>query len=524
MERPQARADGAVFAWRPGDFGPEGGSDLSVDRPQKRMTRAARRVGHLVIAGGGIAVITYLAYWVIPLSANTVGFLYLLFILLVASSWGFTEAVVTSLLAAAAYDFFFISPIGSFRITGLENWVAMVAFIATAMIGGRLSGRMKRRATEAVERQQELERLYAFSRSILLIDPGEPFPKQLARRLAEIFEFDSVLLYDRRTEEFFHGGPLEFGGMQWQCHESALRGTTFTDPGGKWIITAVRLGGDPIASLGLQGRPIRDPVLQGIANLVAIGLERERAHELAREIETTRQTERLRSALLDAMAHEFKTPLTSIKAVVSSLLAGRNAWEGGVRERLRIADEEADRLRELIDDVIEMARLETADVDIYPEPADLGQLVRNLVASMRSVLCERSVEVRGEGEAPRVMIDAKLMKLAIKQLVDNALKYSPPGSPIELALRRKEETVELEISDCGPGVPEAEQKQIFQRFYRGSAARGTPGSGMGLSIARKIIQAHQGDLQMSSYPGKTTFRVTLPVNPREAGTWVGGGF
>ena len=267
-----------------------------------------QRALRLLASLAGVAILTYAGYGLFPVNATTQGFAYLLLVLIIASIWGFLEASVASVAATLTFNFFFFPPVGRFTIADPQNWVALFSFLITALIASRLSGEVKRRALDAVERKQDLERLYTFSRAILLIDHTEPFPKQLVRKLAEIFELSAVVLYERRAEEFYRAGPLDFDGLDDQLRDAALQGTSFTDAQRNRVITAVRLGSEPIAGLALQGAQMPDAVLQGIANLVAIGLERARAQDLSSQIEAARRSEKLRTTLLDAMAHEFKTP------------------------------------------------------------------------------------------------------------------------------------------------------------------------------------------------------------------------
>jgi len=163
-------------------------------------------------------------------------------VLILASLWGFFEASIASIAATLTYNFFFLPPVRRFTIADPQNWVALVSFLTTALIASRLSAEVKRRAQEAVERQQDLERLYTFSRSILLIDNTEPFPKQLVQKLADIFELSAAVLYERRAEEFYHAGPLDFDGFEDQLRDAALQGTSFSDAQHNRVITAVRLG------------------------------------------------------------------------------------------------------------------------------------------------------------------------------------------------------------------------------------------------------------------------------------------
>jgi two-component system, OmpR family, sensor histidine kinase KdpD len=468
----------------------------------------------LLASLAGVALLTFAGYRLLPVNATTIGFAYLLFVLIIASAWGFFEASVASVAAMLTFNFFFLPPVGRFTITDPQNWVALFSFLITALIASRLSAEVKRRALDAVERKQDLERLYTFSRAILLIDHTEPFPKQLVRKLAEIFELSAVVLYERRAEEFYRAGPLDFDGLEDQLRDAALQGSSFTDAQRNRVITAVRLGSEPIAGLALQGAQMPDAVLQGIANLVAIGLERAHAQDLSSQIEAARRSERLRTTLLDAMAHEFKTPLTSIMAATTSLLANPDQPANSKAELVKIADEEAKHLNELIEDAVEMGRLDTADIQLHTEPSNVGELVREVVASMHNVIDGRPLNVVCDEQPPAAPIDRRLVKLAIKQLLDNALKYSPPDTPVTVRVHNGS-GVTVTVTDYGKGIPSQEQSRIFERLYRSPSVQNQiPGSGLGLSIAQNIVKAHHGELAVASKPGETTFRLTFPADQK----------
>jgi two-component system, OmpR family, sensor histidine kinase KdpD len=239
---------------------------------------------------------------------------------------------------------------------------------------------------------------------------------------------------------------------------------------------------------------------------VAIGLERARAQDLHHQIEAARQSEQLRTSLIDAMAHEFKTPLTSVKAATTSLLADPEQPAASRHELLTIADEEADHLRELIDDAVEMARLDMARIDLKLEWLDPLAVAREVVGTFRSEYAARPIEVVDDGAA-ETALDRRLARLALRQLLDNAIKYSPPDSPVTVRVGAGT----FEVSNLGKEIPASEQRRIFDRFYRGAAVKQRiPGSGLGLSIAHAIAKAHGGELAVESAGGETTFRLTLP--------------
>lgn len=459
-------------------------------------------------------VVTIVARRVVPVNATTVGFAYLLVVLVVASTWGFLEAAISSIAATLVFNFFFLPPVGTFTIADPQNWVALFSFLATSLIASRLSAKAKARAFEAIERQQDVERLYGFSRAILLIDRRGSFPRQLAERLLEIFKLDAVALLDLCAGELHRAGSSAGDTL-----ENAVRvsGAAFDEgavarPEHGCVIVPIYHGSDTVARLGLRGPKMPESIVNGIANLVAVGLERARAQELAEQVEAARQSEQLRTTLIDAMAHEFKTPLTLIRAATTSLLANANGVEESAREQLKIADEEAEHLRELIDNAVEMARLDTAHIEVHPEISNLNDALHDVLASLQTEIDERRISVTCSERLPAMTFDRRLMKLAIKQLLDNAIKYSPSDTPIEIEVHENTGGVSMEITDHGAGISTEERGRIFERFYRSPAVRDQiPGSGLGLSIANSIVQAHSGNLSVSSDPGRTTFRMTLPI-------------
>ena len=466
----------------------------------------------------GLVALTFAAHSIFHVNATTAGFTYLLLVLVVATGGGFVEASVLSVAATLAFNFFFFPPVGTFNIADSRNWVALFSFLGTSLIASRLSTKAKRRALDAIDRQQDIERLYTFSRSILLMDNTEPFGAQLIRSLADTFRLSAATLYDRQTGDFFRAGSSDLDSLDEQLRDIAFHGTLIADPQPGCILTAVRLGAEPIASLAIQGAPMPDSVLQGIANLVAIGLERARSQDLERQVEAVKQSDQLRTTLIDAMAHEFKTPLTSIKAATTALLANPDQPNADRRELLSIADEEADHLRELIDDTLAMARLDTDHIEINPEMTDIAGIIREVAHSLRAELEGRRLEITCDETVPEVALDRKLIKLAIKQLIDNAAKYSQAGTPLGIRVLKVENRIDVEVTDHGKGIPRQEQPRIFDRFFRSpSILRQVPGSGLGLSIAHSILRAHKGDLTVTSQPGRTTFHLILPAEYGGAG-------
>jgi two-component system sensor histidine kinase KdpD len=470
----------------------------------------------IVIVVGIIAAITAVGFRLVPINATTIGFAYLVAILFIAAHWGLTEALVGSFVAVACFNYYFLPPIRTFTVADPQNWVALIAFLATSITASHFSTQAKKRTLEAMDRQREMEKLYALSRSILLIEPTRPVPKQLAMQIAQSFAADAVALYDRDSDEFFRAGPEDFHDSG-RLRQAAVEGTLFRDEATHSVVTSVRLGAQPIGSLGIHGVELSDSALQGLSNLVAIGLERLRVQDAASKAEAARQSDELKSTLLDALAHEFKTPLTSIKAASTALLSSNALKPEQQRELVSIVDEETDRLSVLVTEAIQMARIEAGRVVLRRESHSVQDLVESVLHKLRPAVEDRNVQVNIADGLPPVWVDRELIEVALRQLIDNALKYSPPGSPVSLAAEAKDGRVIISVSDHGPGIPEAEQTRIFEKFYRAEASRHQiPGAGLGLVIAREIIHAHGGEIWVDSRPGQgATFQFSLPSSTKE---------
>ena len=464
-----------------------------------------------------IAAITIVCFRVVHVNATTAALAYLVAILLIAARWGLTESIAGSLVAVAFLNFYFLPPIRTFTIADPQNWVALFAFLATAITASHFSMQARKRTAEAMDRQREMERLYALSRSILLIEPSRPVPKQLAMTIAQSFDAAAVALYDRETGEFFRAGPEDFPDPDGKLRQAAIEGTMFREGRDRTVVTSVRLGAQPIGSLGIHGIELSDSALQGLTNLVAIGLERLRAQNATAKAEAARQSDELKSTLLDALAHEFKTPLTSIKAASTALLSNNAFKQDQQRELLSIVDQEADRLSVLVTEAIQMARIEAGRVILHRDNHAVADLVKSVLSKLGPAVEERNIEMHIAGSLLPVWVDGELIEVALRQLIDNALKYSRPGSPVTVAADASDGRVIVSVADRGPGIPESEQTRIFEKFYRAEGSRHQiPGAGLGLAIAREIIRAHSGDIWVESKPGEgAVFRFSLPVSRKD---------
>jgi two-component system sensor histidine kinase KdpD len=336
--------------------------------------------------------------------------------------------------------------------------------------------------------------------------------QQVASQVAQVFGADAVAVFDRSTGTACRSGPQDLPFNDSRLRDVALQGTVLHDAPTGVTIVPINLGGHSEGSIGVQGASISETGLHSVANLAAIAFERTRSRQLLGQAEAARQNEELKSTLLDAIAHEFKTPLTSIKAAVSALLFDSPA-DANVKELLTIIDEESDRMNFLVSEAIEMARIEAGEIQVRREPHALPDLVAGSLKKLRSVLADRQVAVAIPDDLPQCCADRGLIEIVITQLLGNAAKYSEPLAPIRLSAEADGSCIVVSVADQGPGIPEEQRDRIFEKFYRAPGLREhIPGTGMGLAIARQIVEAHGGKIWVDSQPGKgSQFCFSLPM-------------
>jgi two-component system, OmpR family, sensor histidine kinase KdpD len=485
-----------------------------------KMSLMQTRVGEWAWRGsaalGLVALITLFYFRFVHVNSTTVALSLLLSVLAVATGWGMPVAAVMAVAAMLCFNYFFLPPVGTFNIADPQNWVALLAFLITAITASKLSASAKQRAHEALQRQQEMERLYELSRTILLGAAGRRVAGEVPYRLAEAFDARAVAFFDRRSGQVFRAGSEASSSSDTVLEDIAIQGTFKHELAQARFLVPVSLGGHVAGSLEIVGGGISEAAVQAVANLLAIALEREAAQTAVLRSEAARQNEELKSTLLDALAHDFKTPLTSIKAAATALRHdGTNTPEQ--QELLTVVDEETDRLNGMVTEAIQMAKIEAGHLQVHKQPVAAEKLALPALEHVRARLDGRPVNVHVDPEVGSVEADAELISIAIQQLLDNAAKYSPPNSPLEISVIRgageREGTVLITVADSGPGVPEHERSRIFEKFYRGRAARERiPGTGMGLAIAREIVKAHGGEIWVDSRPGAgASFSFTLPL-------------
>jgi two-component system, OmpR family, sensor histidine kinase KdpD len=480
---------------------------------RKPIQTLIRICGTLLIVAG----ITYVYFFIFnEANSITIAMTFLLATLGIATAWGLLEAIVASVAGAVCFNFFFLPPLFTFYLADPQNWVALFAFLITAVVASHLSTSVKQRALEATRRREEMERLYELSRALMLVDERSATAGQISQRIAQAFEVDGVAVFDRVTDQVYRTGTIDLPISDIKLRDAALQNTAFYDAAANLSVLPLSLGHEPVGSLAIYGGSMSDTALQAIGNLAAIAMERELAEATTRRMEAARQNEAMKSMLLDALAHEFKTPLTSIKAAASSIL---DEGPPAQKELITVIEEETDRLDSLVSETIQMAQIEAGDFHLERRSHQVGDLITAALQKLRILLEDRQVRVETERDLPEVMADAELIGLTIRQLLTNALKYANPESPLIIRAQAAEGVVKISVKDFGPGISPKDQKRIFEKYYRvKDNTDRIPGTGMGLAIARNIIEAHGGKIWVESVLGQgSEFHFTLPMIEKMAG-------
>ncbi len=473
------------------------------------LTNSLRVVVLAAIVFGVVALFRL----VVVVNPTTVALTYLLAVLVISTVWGLWEAIVLAVGATLAFNFFFLPPVGTFTIADSQNWVALFAFLITAVIASQLAERARREARDAVRRRHEVEQLYSFTQHLLVSETVAELLNALPRYIVECFGARAAAVLAVGRGDVYRSGRDEAQLDTETLQSVAARGEPTSNPTREASFTPMRLGVKTVGAVGIAGHSLSRETLEAIGSLTAIGVERTGAVESLGHAEAAREGEKLRSAILDSVTHEFRTPLTAIKASATTLLDGPAVAAEQSRDLLTVINEEADRLDHLVSEATQMAQLDANQVELEIEAQPIKDIIEATVQEMDAGLAQHQVIVDAPSDLPQVRADAERIKDVLMQLLENAAKYAPPGTPIKVTTDRDGNGVRVSVADSGPGIDDFEQSLIFDKFYRGRDQRyRVQGTGMGLAIAKAIVEAHGGQIGVVSQPQSgSVFWFTVPV-------------
>ena len=442
---------------------------------------------------------------------TTVALMFLVMVLLTSAYWGLRYAVVMAVCATAAFNFFFLPPIGTFTIADPQNWIALFAFLVTALVASNLAERARSEAEGAKQRRREVERLFGLSQRLLASENVLELLNALPLYVQETFSVGSVAVMAADHPTVYRSS-VETKFDENILRSTLLRGEPITQEGVSYV--PLRLGMRTVGALSVTGDALSRETLDALGSLAGLAIERARALEALSKNRAEQEHERLRSALLDSVTHEFRTPLTSIKASVTTLLSGATLEDQGRRELLTVIDEETDRLNRLVGEASEMAQLDSGMFKLDLQPHSILEALGAATQDAKAALDDHPLEVVASETLPKVRMDLQRLREVLMHLLENAGKYSEPGVPIKVTSEVKGDRLVTSVADRGPGIDSFEQSLIFEKFYRGQNQRYTaPGTGMGLAIAKVIVEAHGGTIGVVSQLGSgSVFSFSLPLD------------
>jgi len=460
-----------------------------------------------------VALITFVGY-VLRFDSASVGFLLLLDAVSVAILCGFWQATIVSILACACLDYFFYQPVLTFGVSDPRDWVALGAFEISALVVSRVSSREQRSSLEATLNRTAMEQLYELSRSTLLINLHHPPGPQLTQLIHHIFEVEAVAIYDDSSGQCDMAGAWEKDEME-LAKECFLVRTEGMDAMTQTTRRQLRSGPSVVGALAIRGK-IDPLVADALASLAAITLDRSVSFEKENRIEAAHQAERLRAAVLDSLAHAFKTPLTAIHTANAGL-SEVGPLNPAQKQLVSLVEQESSELSQLSSKLLQTAKLDAEEVNLEKDEIVVAELVSKVLEKHSAYLESREVEVAVADPDLTIRGDGELLSTALTQFLDNAAKYSFKNTVIKIEARESHSEVLISVHNFGPAIPIFDRERIFQRFYRSEGSKQqAAGTGIGLSTVKMAADAHKGHVWVISDADEgTTFFLALPQNGRK---------
>jgi two-component system sensor histidine kinase KdpD len=494
-----------------------------------------RDLGPALAGLGGVAAVTFLdVRWLNVTNATTVALSFLLVVLVVAATSRLWVAVTTSVVAMLCFNFFFLPPVGTFTIADPQNWIALFAFLAVGLVASNLSSVARTKAVEALARRDEVTRLFDLSRDVLLISDSGEAMASLGSLIARRFGLDYAAVCLPRGSEWSiaEGGSLMLtldrhelsramaavgAGVEFDAATQAYGGDRTVMAGGHTVtLVPLHLGARIVGLLATAGRPLDPGTLDAVSGVAAIAVERAQLLGERQAAELSRQSEELKSALLAALGHDLRTPLTAIRVAAGNLQA---SWltEQDRREQSGLVLTEVEHLTRLFQNILEMTRIDAGTIGKearWVHPSEIVEAARDQVAHSLG-----GHELIVEIDTDRVVrVDPRLTAAALAHLLENAAQYAPAGSTILTVAATTPEGFVLTVRDHGPGISPRDLPHVFDRFYRGKGAGSrVSGTGMGLSIARGLLAVERGRVWAENCPdGGARFSIVVPAQTKTA--------
>ncbi len=460
----------------------------------------------------------------------TIAMLYLLCVVITAYLWELGPAILVSVLGVLAFDFFHVPPYLTFAVGDTQYIFTFLVLLLVGVVISYLASRVRRQTEMARQRERQTAALYALGRDLAMADDLESYIHAITKRAKETFGHDAIVflpdVQNKETLKPYAEGlnvtvsEKEFAAAIWSFqHQKTAGHGTDTLPNAKARYLPLVTARGAVGVLALSATDTteltieQERLLEAYADLAAVAIESILVGEEARNAQVLRNTEKLQTALLNAVSHDLRTPLVSIIGALSSLQEkGMKLDNAAKRNLIGVAREEAERLNHLITNLLDVSRIEAGAIRITRQPSDVQDLVGAALEQMGDRARARPIKINIPTELPLVSVDFGLIVQTLVNVLDNALKYSPADSPIGIKARQAADGVHIEIADHGVGIPPQDLLHVFDKFYRIQRPDNVAGTGLGLSICKGIVEAHGGRIAAENRRGGgTIIRLMLPV-------------
>jgi two-component system sensor histidine kinase KdpD len=491
----------------------------------ERQPGAGSNVRRYLLAAAACAATTLLTQLLMPyLALANIVMVFLLSVVGVAVWLGRGPAVLAAFMNVAAFDFFFVAPRLSFAISDVQYLLTFAIMLIVGLVAGQLTAGLRFQARVATHREARSRALFEAARDLSNMLTIEQAVEVAQAVISREFRAEVVIYVldenDRLQAPNTDAGGLDFGTAQWTLdHKQAAGLGTDTLAGSAWLylpLNATMRSRGVLAMRPVETRfllvPEQRQQLETFAALTAMALERVHYIDVAQRATVQMESERLRNSLLAALSHDLRTPLAALVGMAEMLAVSQPALSAPQHGLAAAIGERSLRMSDMVTNLLDMARIQSGEIRLRVEWQSIEEIIGSALKSAHGMLGERDLSVRIDPDVPLVECDAVLIERVLANLVENAGKYTPPGTPVEILVRTMGEELQVSVRDHGAGVAPAQQEAIFEKFTRGSAESATPGVGLGLAICRAIVGAHHGRIWVEpTHPCGATFTFSLPL-------------
>ena len=508
-----------------------GASDKDAKPAAPPLSSASLNWPGYGFALGGVLVSTGVAWLLFPhVDLANLIMVYLLGVLGIASRVGRGPSTLASFLSVIAFDFFFVPPRFSFAVADTQYVFMFLVMLLVGLSISHLTVRVRRQATMSRLQERRTAALYALSRELAGNRGTQELLRIAVKHIAEVFESDVIALLPNDqgrlavqcgTSDHFTLTPKEMGVAHWSYDLGQVAGRgTDTLPASEALYVPLLASGEPVGALGVKPKdperlfiPEQLHLLEAFAHQTALAVAGDRLEEKQKQTQVLMETEKLRSSLLSSVSHDLRTPLAAIAGSASSLIENRDDMDEKTKdELLENIFEESERLNRLVNNLLEMTKLESGAIQPKKDLVHINEIIGSSLGRVEKQIGKRKIEIQAPQDLPAVPMDSLLMEQVLVNLLDNAFKYTPSDSPVELSAEADDQWLTVKISDRGPGLSEEDLGHVFDKFYRGKNQRIQGGTGLGLAVCKGILDIHGGTLSAFNRDGGgAVFIFSLPI-------------